>query len=81
MRLKPTTLTETAGWIGVVAIVLAYALLTLSVFDGPTWQYHLLNGIGAVGIILDASAQKNWQPVVLNIFWLALAFIGVISNR
>jgi len=77
--LKPSWFTEGFGWVGVIAILAAYALLIFGAYDVGDWQYHALNGIGAVGIILDAFAQKNWQPVVLNAVWLGLAAFGIVS--
>ncbi len=80
MKLRPTTMTEALGWIGVVAILAAYALLTLRIWSNTSMLYFVFNGIGAVGILIDALAQKNWQPAVLNLFWLILAVIGAISS-
>lgn len=77
--MKPSFLTETAGWIGVGLIFGAYALLTFGIVGASDWQYHAFNAGGGIGIILDAAAQKNWQPVVLNVAWLALAAFGIFS--
>ena len=71
-QLKPTKFTETFGWIGVVAILGAYALLTFNVLPGSDWRFHALNAVGAVGIVVDATAQRNWQPAVLNIVWFVI---------
>ncbi|MBI4599029.1 hypothetical protein HY734_02430 [Candidatus Uhrbacteria bacterium] len=68
---------ELLGWYGVVAILLAYVLLTFSVLESQSLAYHLLNASGAVGIVVDAVHQKNWQPAVLNIIWLVIAAIAV----
>jgi len=78
--MKPSVVTETFGWIGVAAILGAYALLTMQVLVGTDWQFHALNAVGGVGIIVDAAAQKNWQPVVLNVVWLAIATIGIAQR-
>jgi hypothetical protein len=80
MGLKRGKLTEAAGWIGVVLILAAYALLATHVFSGTDWQYHVLNGLGAIGVVVDAAAQKNWQPAVLNAIWFGLAIVGIITG-
>lgn len=77
--IKPNWFTEGYGWVGVVAILAAYALLTLGVWEANDWPYHALNAFGAGGIIVDAAAQRNWQPVALNAAWLALAAFGIVS--
>lgn len=78
--LKPNWFTEGYGWVGVVFILAAYALLTFGVLDSDNWIYHALNAVGSVGIVIDALAQKNWQPAVLNVVWLGLATFGILSS-
>jgi len=79
--MKPSAVTETFGWIGVAAILIAYALLTFGAFDGWDWRFHALNAVGGIGIIVDAVAQKNWQPAVLNVVWLVIAAIGLLQSH
>jgi hypothetical protein len=71
-------LTESLGWYGVVAILGAYALLSFGVITADSLAYQSLNATGAVGIVADAWAQKNWQPAVLNIVWFAIAAIAIL---
>lgn len=78
--LKPNWFTEGYGWVGVLFILAAYALLTFGVLGADDWAYHALNAFGSVGIIVDALAQKNWQPAVLNVVWLGLAAFGILSS-
>lgn len=77
--LKPNTWTEGVGWYGVAAILLAYALLTLEVWSASSVWFQVLNATGAAGIMVDAAAQKNWQPVVLNAVWLVIALFGLLK--
>ena len=72
--------TEFAGWVGVVLILLAYALLSFGVFDSTDARYHGLNLLGGVGIIVDAFADKNYQPVVLNLIWVAIAVYAIVRT-
>jgi hypothetical protein len=73
------TLTEVLGWYGVIAIVGAYALLSFEIIDAKSLTYQVLNATGALGVVLDAWNQKNWQPVVLNIFWLLIALYAILK--
>ena len=65
--------TEAAGWIGVLSILCAYALLSFEVVSSQSLWYHGLNVVGGVGIIIDGLADKNYQPVVLNLIWMGIA--------
>lgn len=69
---------ELLGWMGVVCIVAAYALTTLGSMPTHSMVYLWLNLVGAVCIAVDAFAQKNYQPVVLNGVWFAIAVVEMV---
>jgi hypothetical protein len=77
--MKRTTerLTEFLGWYGVVAIIVAYALLSFGVVESVSATYHIINLSGGIGIMIDAYADKNYQPVVLNIIWIGIALYAL----
>ncbi len=70
-------LIELIGWYGVGAILLAYILITFSVVAANSGLYQILNLTGALGIVVDAYNQKNYQPAVLNTFWALIAFFAL----
>lgn len=77
--MKENIITETIGWYGTVAIVLSYALLSFGVFGADNIFYQLLNGTGALGIVVVSIRKKTYQPAVLNIIWAVIAVIAVIN--
>ncbi len=72
-------LSESAGWIGVLSILIAYAGLTFGVLTADGLPYHILNLVGGAGIIIDALADKNYQPAVLNLIWAAIAVYAIVK--
>lgn len=72
------TLIEFFGWIGVFAILVAYAGNLLGLLHVDNVIYLLLNAFGSLGVLVDAVHQKNWQPVVLNAVWISLAIFGFV---
>jgi hypothetical protein len=70
---------ELCGWVGVVCVLMAYGLVTFGVFASVSLPYVLLNIVGAGGIIVSSLAKKDFQPVVLNILWLSIALVGLVS--
>ena len=72
-------ITEALGWYGVVAVVGAYALLSLNMLDSNSLIFQGLNLTGAIGIVIDALEDKNTQPAVLNIIWGIIALIAIIK--
>ncbi|NQV90752.1 hypothetical protein HQ487_05120 [Candidatus Uhrbacteria bacterium] len=77
MNAQLENLTEIAGWIGVLLILLAYGLLSFGYLEPVSIEYQLLNFFGGIGIIIDAIADKNYQPAVLNVIWSAIALIAM----
>lgn len=77
--MKKDFIPEFCGWYGVIAILVAYALLSFGIVDSHSLLYQILNGTGAVGIVYDAVKDRNYQPVVLNIIWALIALIAIIK--
>lgn len=70
--------TEAAGWYGTAAIILAYALVSFNVVPAGGAIYQLLNLTGALGIVAVVAAKKVHQPLLLNLFWAAIAAVALI---
>lgn len=67
------------GWYGTIAIILAYTLISFSVIKSQDITYQLLNGTGALGIVLEAYTKKDYQATVLNILWTIVALLSIIK--
>ena len=72
-------ITEILGWYGVVAVVGAYALLSLNILSSNSLIFQGLNLTGAIGIVIDAVEDKNTQPAVLNIIWAVIALVAIVK--
>ncbi|MCA1806519.1 MAG: hypothetical protein LC687_01450 [Actinobacteria bacterium] len=70
---------ETVGWLGVAAIVSAYALVSFEIITPDQLSYQLLNLGGAIGIIVSSLSKKDYQPVALNIVWLIVAATAIVT--
>lgn len=77
--MKRNIFAEILGWYGVVAIVVAYALLNFGILSVGNIWYQILNGTGALGIVYDSFRDKDYQPVVLNIIWAVIALIAIVN--
>jgi hypothetical protein len=66
------------GWLGVVAILLAYALVSLDVISTHSLAYPLLNVFGAIFLIVETGYKKDAQPMVLNVVWLGVAVVAFL---
>lgn len=66
------------GWYGVLAVLVAYGLLSFKVLQANSLPYQLLNLSGALGIIVETAAKKDAQPLALNLIWAVVAAIAII---
>lgn len=72
--------TELLGWYGVVVILLAYGLVSFSVIQPTSLVYQILNGTGALGIVIVSLHKKAYQPAILNIIWAVIAGIVILKT-
>lgn len=70
---------EILGWYGVAALLGAFVLVSFGAISAQDALFQILNVTGAVGIVVDALAQKNWQPAVLNIVWGLIGLFALIK--
>lgn len=71
---------EIAGWGGVIFYVSAYFLLSIGILKANGYLFHLLNIIGATGLIIDSSFHGDMPNLVVNVVWLIIA-IAATSRR
>ncbi len=67
------------GWYGVLAILIAYGLVSFGLVAVKSFAYQLLNLTGAIGLIIEAASKKDVQPVALNVVWAIVALVAVIQ--
>ena len=73
-----STLWEVIGWVCTVLLVGAYALVATRRLDARSPTYHVLNLIGAIGLAAYSLYKVAWPQFALNLFWGAVAVIGII---
>ncbi len=73
------TFVEVFGWYGMVAIVLAYVLVSFSVWESSNIWYQVLNLTGALGLGSISFYKRTYQPGVLNIIWAIVATVALAN--
>ena len=71
--------TEIIGWYGTIAIVGAYAAVSFSVLSPGSLVYQILNGTGAIGIVLVSLRKRAYQPAALNAIWTIIAAVAILK--
>lgn len=69
---------EVIGWAAAVLLVGAYALVATRRLDARSTTYHVLNVIGAAGLVAYSIYKMAWPQLGLNLCWGAVGVIGII---
>jgi formate hydrogenlyase subunit 3/multisubunit Na+/H+ antiporter MnhD subunit len=67
-------LLEVVGWVGAVLVLFAYWLVTKF---GTSLRYHVLNLLGAAGLLVNALHHGALPSTTVNLVWAAIAVWGV----
>lgn len=79
--MKNTTIanfSDLIGWLGTLAYIVAYLLLSLGKLKAEQKTYHVLNILGAVGLTVNAIHLNDYPNIIVNIVWLAIALMALI---
>jgi hypothetical protein len=70
---------EVVGWIGAVTVLVAYWLVTKY---GTSVLYHVLNVVGACGLLANALYHGALPSSTVNVVWIGIALWGIaVSSR
>ena len=72
-------LPEELGWLGIVAILAAYAGNSLGFFTAQALVYQALNLLGATALIIDTRSKKDWPLFALNVVWAIIAAYSLVK--
>ena len=69
-----------SGWAAAALILGAYALLSFGKIQARSPVYQWMNIVGAVGFIINCTANGAWPSVALNMVWLVIGFYALRRN-
>ncbi|HVI45582.1 MAG TPA: hypothetical protein VM802_11955 [Chitinophaga sp.] len=76
-----TSIAAAVGWTGAILYIVAYLLLSTGKLKADTIIYHVLNILGALGLIFNAFVQKDPPNIIVNLVWLAIAMFAIYDKR
>jgi hypothetical protein len=79
--LSPTALVfEIIGWIGAVALLLAYGLASSGRLPATGRGFQNLNLAGSLALAANSGFHGAWPSAVLNLVWMVIA-VATLSRR
>lgn len=71
-------LIEIVGWAGAIAVLAAYALLSMGRLHGRSLVYQLTNIGGALGMTINGLAHAALPSVFTNVVWMLVGLITLV---
>ena len=70
-------LVDIVGWIGAIALLVAYALISARRVEGDSTSYQSLNLVGSVLLIVNTVYYWAYPSAFLNLVWGAIAVYAI----
>ena len=72
---------EIAGWVGAIALLIGYGLLSSGKADSKSSIYQVLNALGSLLLGANAVAHSAYPLVGINVVWFVIAIWSLRANR
>ena len=75
------SLIEVVGWLGALAVLAAYALVSTERVSSRSWSYQLLNIAGAAGLVINSTRNGAIPSAAVNLIWIGIGVYALGSMR
>lgn len=72
---------DLVGWLGALAVLVAYGLISAGRLEGSSGWYQGLNLLGAVGLALNTLFYTAYPSAMVNIIWAGIAVAALYRYR
>lgn len=73
-------LIDVIGWLGMIAILAAYALISQRRVDARSYAYQLPNICGAIGLVINCFWSGAMPAAALNVVWFAIGIKALTAR-
>ena len=74
-------LIDVAGWLGAVALLSAYGLVSAKKLAGDSIRYQALNLLGGGLLIANSFYYGAFPSVGVNVIWIVIAIVTLVAGR
>lgn len=72
---------DVVGWLGAIALLAAYILVSSKKVEGDSLLYQNLNLIGSAFLIINSGYYKAYPSAFVNIVWIIIAMVTLIRVK
>jgi len=78
--MSTSTVVDVVGWIGVVLLLAAYALVSNRKMEGDSLGYQAFNVLGAAFLIINSFYYGALPSVGVNVVWIGIAGYTIVKK-
>jgi hypothetical protein len=78
---KTNTLIDIVGWVGAVALLMAYIFVSTRRMEGDSASYQLLNLGGSAFLMVNSFFYGAYPSSVVNIVWISIAVFTLFRKK
>lgn len=67
------------GWVGMIFIIFAYILFSTKRLKKDYVLYHLLNFLGAAGLIISTFITESWPALTLSLIFAVISIVYIVK--
>jgi len=71
---------EVIGWLGSIAVVAAYLLVSYQKVESGSFFYQILNLFGSICLIINTFYNNAFPSMTVNIIWAFIAIAVLLKN-
>lgn len=72
---------EGGGWVGAIALLLGYFLVSRRHVRPDSALYQGLNLVGSILLLINTLANRAYPSAFVNLIWLGIAGVGMVEAR
>ena len=72
---------DAIGWVGAVALLIAYALVSFKRLEGDSAAFQLLNISGSILLAANTIFYGSYPSTFVNLIWAGIAVFAIASRR
>jgi hypothetical protein len=74
-------LIDIVGWVGAIALLLAYGAVSRGMTQGTSFKYQLVNAVGSVCLLINAAYYRAFPSSFVNLVWIGIAIATIHHHR
>ena len=72
---------DAIGWVGAIALLIAYALVSSKRLEGDSAAFQLLNISGSILLAANTIFYGSYPSTFVNLIWAVIAVVAIARRK